>query len=198
MAQHGSRDQSNNAPIWAAAQSSLTPNTANRDALYGNSTATGLFAVDSNEIAAAGGSIAHTGWIRRVVGTGGRLGRIMTEVLVAGGIVTDEANDAYAQYVITISVQPQSKSVNNNLNTTFSVGAVSVPVDTLTYKWQANSGSGFANLTNSGVYSNVTTSTLSISNVAGLNAVSYRVIVSTSSASPAITATSSNATLTVV
>lgn len=44
---------------------------------YGNT----VFGVDANEVAA--GSAAHTGWVRRVEGTGGRAGRVQEEVLVA-------------------------------------------------------------------------------------------------------------------
>lgn len=39
------------------------------------------------------GTLAHTGWVVRTVGSGGRAGRIQTEVLVAGGIVTDNDSD---------------------------------------------------------------------------------------------------------
>lgn len=40
------------------------------------------------------GGAAHAGWVRRIVGTGGRAGRINTEVLVAMGSITgDQADD---------------------------------------------------------------------------------------------------------
>jgi hypothetical protein len=40
------------------------------------------------------GGAAHAGWVRRTVGTGGRAGRIQTEVLVAMGSITgDQADD---------------------------------------------------------------------------------------------------------
>lgn len=42
----------------------------------------------------ATGGAAHAGWVRRTVGTGGRAGRIQTEVLVAMGSITgDQADD---------------------------------------------------------------------------------------------------------
>jgi len=42
-----------------------------------------------------GKGLAHTGWVKRTVGTGGRAGVIQTEVLVAGRIVDDnDADDA--------------------------------------------------------------------------------------------------------
>lgn len=37
--------------------------------------------------------IAHTGWVLRTEGTGGRAGRVQYEVLVAGGIVDDGSDD---------------------------------------------------------------------------------------------------------
>lgn len=48
-------------------------------------------------VAVVGGAqnkgIAHTGWVVRTEGTGGRAGRVQYEVLVAGGIGTDEDAD---------------------------------------------------------------------------------------------------------
>jgi hypothetical protein len=58
MSQWGSKDQSNNAPVWAPARFNKAPNTANRDALYGNGSAdafitgktVGVFAAGANEV----------------------------------------------------------------------------------------------------------------------------------------------------
>ena len=100
MALWGSADQANNSPIYAPAQFKVTPNTANRDALYGNTTANALFAgetigvygvsdveaTDANSV-----SVAHSGWVVVRTGQGGRTGRVQTEVLVAGGISGDSA-----------------------------------------------------------------------------------------------------------
>lgn len=48
-------------------------------------------------IAVVGGAqnkgVAHTGWVVRTEGTGGRAGRVQYEVLVAGGIGTDNDDD---------------------------------------------------------------------------------------------------------
>ena len=202
MALNGKADQANNAPIWAAAQVNKAPNTANRDALYGNTTAngygqnltSGVFAVDDNEVSSLSGKVTHAGWVLRTVGSGGRAGRVTYETLVAGGISSDAEDTIFSDVTITISVDPVNKTVNTNSPTTFSVGAVSVPIIALSYQWQANTGSGFANLSAAGVYSNVTTSTLSISNVAGLNNYSYRVLVMGTGGN---TVTSANAKLTV-
>ena len=55
-------------------------------------------ATQATAVAALGehssGGAAHAGWTRRIVGTGGRAGRIQTEVLVAMGSITgDQADD---------------------------------------------------------------------------------------------------------
>ena len=41
---------------------------------------------------AVGGS-AHSGWVKRTVGTGGRAGRVQYETLVAMGSITDDQAD---------------------------------------------------------------------------------------------------------
>lgn len=79
----------------------------NGDALYANTTvgafksgiAVGVFGVDATEAnlpANKANKPAHTGWVLRTVGSGGRAGRVQTEVLVAGGMGADNtisAND---------------------------------------------------------------------------------------------------------
>ena len=58
-------------------------------------------------------------------------------------------------------------------STSFTVTAT----DAASYQWQVKTGGGaFINLSNSGVYANVTTPTLNISNVAGLNSNQYRCV----------------------
>jgi hypothetical protein len=62
MAQWGKNDQANNSPIFAPAQFNLTPNTANRDALFGNTSANsvgtgeivGVFGISADEMGAGG------------------------------------------------------------------------------------------------------------------------------------------------
>ena len=63
----------------------------------------------------------------------------------------------------------------------------------LTYQWQEDSGSGFANITEAGVYSGVNTNRLVISDNTGLDTYQYRVVVS---ATGADSVTSAAATLT--
>ena len=103
-------DANTGAPKWAVASGLGV--SANGFTLYANTTAdvfvsgaaVGVFGVDNTEIALANNALnkpAHTGWVLRKAGTGGRSGRVQTEVLVAGGMSGDiqtTANDniAYA------------------------------------------------------------------------------------------------------
>jgi len=198
-------DNANSVPIWVLAQVHKSVNTSNRAALYNNTTTNAFFgnmttsvvAIDVNKIRANGGKIAHTGIVLVNTGTGGRAGRTQTEVLVAARVTSDANSSTFKSVAITIGTQPASKSVNTGLATTFFVGATAAgATNVVTYIWQANTGSGFANLSNAGVYSNVTTATLSIS-VANsqVNQASYQCLVQ---AAGAVNVTSSAAKLTVI
>lgn len=103
-------DANTGAPKWAVAGGLGLAQTGGD--LYANTTigefvdnlAVGVFGVDATEIALDANKVnkpAHTGWVLRTEGTGGRAGRIQTEVIVAGGMgpdVESTANDniAYA------------------------------------------------------------------------------------------------------
>ena len=54
--------------------------------------ANNVFGVDAAEVAATAG-VAHTGWVKRTAGSGNKSGRVFHEVLVAGGITSDAADD---------------------------------------------------------------------------------------------------------
>ena len=203
MAQWGTSDAASNSVIWAAQQLKVTPNTANRDALFGNTTANafidgvtvGQFGVDSNEIAAGGGKEAHTGWVMRTVGQGGRAGRVMTEVLVAGGIGTDASDDAvYPDYLIVISSQPAGNTANttDSEEASFTVVADTVPSGaTLTYSWTYANGDAIQAGANVG---NTTQATLTVNSAVETANVDFKVEISTAGAA---NVTSSNATLTI-
>ena len=91
-----------------------------------------------------------------------------------------------------ITAQPENRTICENGNTTFSVTATGT---SLTYQWQENTGSGFNNITDGGVYSNATTSILSISGASmSYNNYAYRCLVTESNI---CTTTSAEATLTV-
>src|SRR6218665_3943186 len=90
----------------------------------------------------------------------------------------------------TINIPPSNASVCHNGNTSFSVAATGATG----YQWQLNAGFGFNNITNGGVYSNVTTATLNIIGATtGMDGYLYRCITSNGACST----TSSQATLTV-
>lgn len=71
---------------------SVLPTDVETNSVSGSDNGTGAeVAVTFAQVGA--GAVTHTGWVVRRVGTGGRAGRIQTEVLVAGGIVTDNSDD---------------------------------------------------------------------------------------------------------
>ncbi len=75
----------------------------------------------------------------------------------------------------TITTQPVSSFVCSGTNTSFSVVASGT---LLTYQWQVNTGSGFTNIVNGGIYSGATSSTLTLTSVVnGNNGYIYRCIV---------------------
>ncbi|WP_293686499.1 Ig-like domain-containing protein, partial [Spirosoma sp. 48-14] len=88
------------------------------------------------------------------------------------------------------TINPTSKTVCSNSGTTFTVAASNYD----SYQWQVNTGGGFTDISNSTPYSGVTTGTLTISNVAGLNGYQYRCVATNSGGSTNSTA----ATLTVL
>lgn len=186
----GSNDAASNSTIFAAAQVKKAPNTANRDALFGNTTANayidgitvGQYGLDSAEVAAGGGSAAHTGWVLRTTGQGGRAGRVQEEVLVAGGITGDAEDTAYPDYAIRVSTQPTNFTITTTANAdntgTVSVTAATVPAGgSITYRWVANTGSGFVNAA-AGTTGN-TTATLTVYGNTFSNGASFKVIMTT-------------------
>ena len=93
---------------------------------------------------------------------------------------------------IPITTQPQSSQICVGTNTGFTVVAVGSGI---IYQWQVNTGSGFANVTNGGVYSGATTATLGLTGApTTMTGYIYRCVVSNACVAPFFT---SNATLTV-
>ena len=105
---------------------------------------------------------------------------------------TSEAAILTVSTAPVISRQPASVSECTGTAVSFSVTAT-VTGGTLTYQWQSNVSGSYANLSNTGVFSNVTTNTMNISDITGLNNTDYRCIVNNASCS----ITSSAALLTV-
>lgn len=114
-------------------------------------------------------------------------------------IVTGDCGTAVTSSVITltvnspvsISAQPVSASICAASNTSFSVTAAGAG---LTYQWQVNTGSGYTDISNGGVYSNATTPTLTITGATqAMNGYSYKCVVTGTCS----TLTSTAATLTI-
>ena len=94
-------DANTSAPKFVTSYLKVSQSSANVNLAYGNTTTSafitnanvGIFAVDTTEIASASATNkasrpAHSGWVLRTAGTGGRAGRVQTEVLVAMGSIT--------------------------------------------------------------------------------------------------------------
>jgi hypothetical protein len=92
-----------------------------------------------------------------------------------------------------ISAHPINRSIAAAANTTFAVTATGTG---LTYQWQVDTGGGFANLSNGGVYTNVTAATMNITGATlGMTGYLYRCVVS--GTAPCTSVTSSSGSLTV-
>lgn len=110
-----------------------------------------------------------------------------------GSAVTSSVVTLTVNSPITISTSPSSATICASNNTTFSVTAAGTSP---TYQWQVstNNGSSYSNLSNAGVYTGVTTATLTITAAtAGMSGYKYQCVVSGTCAN----ATSDAATLTI-
>ena len=73
----------------------------------------------------------------------------------------------------TITANPPNRAICAGNNTTFPSSATGATA----YQWQVNTGSGFADITNGGVYSNATTNTLTITGATfGMSGYQYRCV----------------------
>jgi len=222
MSSWGNNDNAANAPYWAVNSTivnaadvkavAAAPTAANVALLYGNTTADvyttgqtiGLFAVDAQESLVT--HAQHTGWVLRTTGSGGRAGRVQNEVLVAlSGVTGDGDAQQYANVSITLS-GPADAAVLANATYYANVATFSVTPSlvgntsaTLTYQWQYNSGSAWANIPANTVpmqYSGATSSVLyARPGTTANNATKYRVVVT--AADQGVSATSANAVITV-
>ena len=95
---------------------------------------------------------------------------------VISASILDDKIAWYENFTLRIISQPQDQVVCPNSTTDFVIDAK----DADTYRWQVNEGSGFIYLTNSVVYSGVTTSTLTINSSISMNGNSYRCVLSNS------------------
>ena len=117
MSSWGNNDNAANAPYWAVStvstgvnRAAAAPTAANVALLYGNTTPSvyvtnetvGLFGVDAQE-SGTNRKGAHTGWVMRTTGSGGRAGRVTQEVLVALSTLNAPDGDAQAYANVTTS-----------------------------------------------------------------------------------------------
>lgn len=206
MSQWKNDDSAANSVIWAVAQYGKTANSTTQSDFFGNTTANafvagitaGQFGIDTNEQTAAreaGSRPAHSGWVVRTVGQGGRAGRVQYETLVAMGSMTGDAEDTvFPDRVIVISTQPANDTANTTASetATFTVTAATVPAGgTLVYQWSYANGDTIQAGANVG---NTTQATLTVNSAVETANVSYKVELSSTGAT---NVTSSNATLTI-
>lgn len=100
-------------------------------------------------------------------------------LLKSAGCATLVPTDAATLTINTLPsviTNPTKKSICPTDNTSFFADASGTGVS---FQWQVNTGSGWLNLSNGGVYSDVTDKTLSLTNVpAGMNGYQYRCMIS--------------------
>jgi hypothetical protein len=199
-------DNSANVPLWAAATVNRTPDSANAVSLFNNTTADafitgqtiGVFGVDDSEA-----STNHTGsgWIKRVVGSGGRAGRITQEILSTSTSMSLDSEDViYKDTLITITTQPSNGSaISGTGNTiTYSVVASGTGSAPLNYYWQFNNGSVWANTSTGGTLFTGNTSSTLTANALTTTANTYKVrVVVNANGTGAAAVTSANANITI-
>ena len=226
MSSWGNNDNAANAPYWAVSSAIMNvqqteeqasaPDAANVALLYGNTTADvyttnetiGLFGVDNQE-ANANHKGAHTGWVLRTTGSGGRAGRIQQEVLVALSNMKAPDGDGqeYPNVEITLVTSGDASvianaSFANTVTFTVTPTLLGNTSATLTYQWQYNNSTGsygWANIpanTANIRFAGSTTSTLYVMPATAANTTNrYRVTVS--AADQGVSATSGNNIITI-
>ena len=146
-------------PKWLAANSATV-----QSSQFANTQ--DIFGVDATEAVA---ETTDAGWIyvNEYTDMHGNP-RKKNEVLVAMASITGDAEDAvFPDTVITINTQPSSNTAAAASAVSFTVVASTLPVGTtINYRWQraANANASFADLTNTGTYTNTSNATLTIAN----------------------------------
>jgi cyclophilin family peptidyl-prolyl cis-trans isomerase len=108
------------------------------------------------------------------------------------GTATTDAATLTVDFAPTVTTNVSSKTVNAGDTVSFTAAASSNP--TATVQWQVNTGSGFTNISNGGVYGGSSTGTLTITGAtAAMNGYQYQAVFTNSLGS----ATTNQATLTV-
>lgn len=156
--------------------------------------ATGNGAAGTDAGLAVAASTNHDVWTGGII-AGGTISFSPSSPSVSATVTVDQEMfiARYNDPPPVINTQPQPVTACAGLPASFSVAATGSP---LTYQWQESPDAGFSTfiiLTNTGIYSNVTTATLTISDNTTVNGKYYRVIVTSSGGS----VTSNGALLTV-
>lgn len=111
-------------------------------------------------------------------------------VVVSSACATSVNSNAATLTVIspvTVSTQPANREICSGSNTSFTVAGTST--QTISYQWQisTNSGGSWTNLSNTAIYSGVTTPTLSLSAVpVSVNTSQYRCLLSNTTCTTAV------------
>ena len=113
MALWSNTDANTSAPKYVTSYLKVSQSSANVNLAYGNTTTSAFItgAVDTNEMANTSATNkashpAHSGWVLRKAGTGGRAGRVQTEVLVAMGSITGDGSASANDDVIFQDTAP--------------------------------------------------------------------------------------------
>ena len=113
---------------------------------------------------------------------------IVSESLAHGALGFDNFAVDQPPSVPTVSISPANKTVKTGNSTSFFAAASGNSAQSVQWQVSTNGGATFTSLSNGGVYSGVTTETLSISNTSNLNGNLYQAVFSNSAGIAASTA----------
>lgn len=140
---------------------------AGRQAWSGNSG--GFVTTTVNLPASANGQIVVFRFRRATDSSIGGTGAFIDGITVAGSDCNLPCTSP------SFTTQPVNVAVCSGSNGSFTIASTGIP--TPTYQWQVNTGSGFVNVTNSGVYSGATTATLTLTlPTLAMNGYTYRCV----------------------
>lgn len=183
---------SNNAKLTVTSPPAITSHPTNTTICEGSNTTFSVTATNANTYVWQENT--GSGWNN--INNGGVFSGATTATLTITGATTSMNSNTYRCVVFNASTQivisnsasitvdelpevtdhPSDRSICINGNTTFSVTATGTNI---TYQWQVDDGNGWTDLTNAGNYNDVTTSTLSVSNITlAMDGYEYRCVVS--------------------
>ncbi len=121
------------------------------------------------------GSTSNTLMLSNVAGLGGKYYRALATTVGCTDLPSAAAQ-LVVQGPVDIVTDPTDLTTCSGSTASFTGTATNAGAGTILYQWQISTDGGttWANIANSGVYSNATTATLNISNTAGLTGMKYR------------------------